>query len=153
MRNIRTQLIEIVVMFFVPVASLAMLRSIELEDAKLFPNYICYIMLVFAVIHAFQVFKSWRKDKAEKGEPAPFPMRRVAVALGLMIIYFLSMEAVGFYLDGFLFFLVTTLVLESGRLTAALVGRKAFCAVCFMAVLYLLFNTMLGVMTPSGIWM
>jgi len=112
MRNIRTQLIEIVVMFFVPVASLAMLRSIELEDAKLFPNYICYIMLVFAVIHAFQVFKSWRKDKAEKGEPAPFPMRRVAVALGLMIIYFLSMEAVGFYLDGFLFFLVTTLVLS-----------------------------------------
>lgn len=153
MRDIRVQVIEVVVMFFIPVAALVMLGSIGLEDAKLFPKYICYIMLAFATINAFQVLKSWRAAKAARGECAPFPLRRVALALGMMLLYILSMESVGFYLAGFLFFFATMLVLDPIRPTPVLVGRKAFYALCFMAVLYLLFNTMLGVMTPSGVWM
>lgn len=153
MRDIRVQLMEVVVMFFLPVAALLMLRDIGLEDAKFFPKYICYLMLSFAAINAFQVLKSWRQAKAAQGDSAPFPLRRVALALGMMGLYVLTMESVGFYLAGFLFFFVTMLVLDPVRPTPALLGRKAFYALCFMAVLYLLFNTMLGVMTPSGIWM
>jgi len=153
MHDIRIRLVEMLVMFFIPVAALAMLKDIGLEDAKFFPAYICYIMLAFAAINAFQVLAAWRKAKAARGEAAPFPLRRVALALGMMTLYVLTLETVGFYLDGFLFFFVTMLLLEPGRPTPALAGRKALYAVCFMAVLYLLFNTMLGVMTPSGIWM
>lgn len=153
MHDTRTRLVEMVVMFFIPVAALVMLNDISLEDAKLFPKTICYVMLAFAAVNAVQVLMTWRKAAAARGGSAPFPAVRVGLALGMIGLYALTMEAVGFYLAGFLFFLLAMLVLDPGRPTPAAAGRKAFCALCFMAVLYLLFNTMLGVMTPRGIWM
>ncbi|PKN32222.1 MAG: hypothetical protein CVU63_19880 [Deltaproteobacteria bacterium HGW-Deltaproteobacteria-20] len=68
-----------------------------------------------------------------------------------MTIYVFTMEAVGFYLSGFLFFLLTLLVLDPAKPTTAGVRRKAFNALIFMAVVYVLFSVMLGVIIPSGI--
>jgi len=163
MINARKRLTESVVMFAIPVVALYMLRDISQDEAKMFPKYVCYIMLALASINAIQVFfylnkmrpiqwptflrmSIWRKEGAE-----PFPLRRVGLSLGLMTAYIFGMETIGFYLSGFLFYFLALLLLETEKLTAATVARKAAYGVCFMGVVYVLFSVMLGVVIPRGI--
>jgi hypothetical protein len=163
MINARKRLLETTVMFAIPAVALWMLDDISVDDAKFFPKYICYGMLILASINAMQLWLylntirpiSWptflRWSLPFKDGPMPFPMRRVGMALGLMSVYVFTMEAVGFYLSGFLFFLLALLVLDPAKQTSAGVGRKAVHALIFMAVVYVLFSVMLGVVIPSGI--
>jgi len=163
MINARKRLTESVIMFAIPVVGLYMLRDISMEEAQMFPKYICYIMLALAAVNALQVFfylnklrpiqwptflrlSIWRQE----GGP-PFPLRRVGLALGLMTAYIFGMETIGFYLSGFLFYFLALLLLETEKLTAAAVARKAAYGLCFMAVVYVLFSVMLGVVIPRGI--
>jgi hypothetical protein len=68
-----------------------------------------------------------------------------------MVVYIFTMEATGFYVTGFLFFLLALLFLDPARPTPAGAARKALYAFSFMAVVYVLFSVMLGVVIPSGI--
>lgn len=163
MINARKRLLETTVMFAIPAVALWMLDDISVDDAKFFPKYICYGMLILASINALQLWTylnrirpiHWptflRWSLPFRGGPALFPTRRVGMALGLMTAYVFSMEAVGFYLSGFLFFLLSLLALDPAKPTAGGAVRKAVNALVFMAVVYVLFSVMLGVVIPSGI--
>ena len=52
MTNICKYLLETFFMFAVPVVALSMLDDIFIEDAKVFPEYICYAMFFLATINA-----------------------------------------------------------------------------------------------------
>lgn len=163
MINARKRLLETTVMFAIPAVALWMLDDISIGDAKVFPKYICYGMLLLAAINAVQLwiylnrirpihwptFLRW--SLPFKGGPIPFPARRVGMSLALMGAYIFAMEAVGFYLSGFLFFVFVLLALDPASPTLSGTGRKAAYALVFMAVIYVLFSVMLGVVIPSGI--
>jgi hypothetical protein len=163
MINARKRLFETTVMFAIPAVALYMLEDISIGDAKIFPRYICYGMLLLAAINAIQLWVYLNKIRPIhwptflrwslpfKGGPVPFPIRRVGAALGLMVVYIFTMEATGFYVTGFLFFLLALLFLDPARPTPAGAARKALYAFSFMAVVYVLFSVMLGVVIPSGI--
>lgn len=163
MINARKRIVETTVMFAIPIICLNMLSDISVNDAKVFPKYICYLMIGLAIINAFQLWIYLNKIRPIhwptflrwsiplKGGAVPFPMIRVGMALALMTVYVFCMETVGFYLSGFLFFLATLLILDPDRPTPASAGRKALYALSFMAVVYFLFSVMLGVMIPGGI--
>lgn len=165
MINARKRLVESVVMFAIPLAALKMLDGVALDEAKAFPRAICYIMLVMASINAVQVFFyvnrlrpfQWptflRRSTFRSPDAPPFPLRRVGLALGLMTAYMFSMEALGFYLAGFLFYFLALLLFDEGRPTPAGAARKAVSALCFMGVVYVLFTVMLGVVIPGGIFL
>jgi hypothetical protein len=163
MINVRKRVLETTVMFSIPIVALYMLKDISIDDAKFFPKYICYLMLALASINFFQLWVYLHKIRPIhwptflrwsmpiKGGPAPFPLFRVGFCLIMMTAYVFCMEAIGFYLAGFLFFLVCLLVLDPERPTLVAAGRKSLYALCFMGVVYLLFSVMLGVVIPSGI--
>jgi hypothetical protein len=163
MINARKRLLETTVMFAIPAVALYMLHGIADQDAKFFPQYICYGMLLLACINALQLLAylnkirpiSWptflRWSLPFKDKDHPFPVRRVGTALGLLLAYAAGMEWLGFYSAGFLFFLLTLLALSPERPTLATAARKALYALCFMSVVYLLFTVMLGVVIPSGV--
>ncbi|QJT09841.1 tripartite tricarboxylate transporter TctB family protein [Oceanidesulfovibrio marinus] len=163
MINARKRILETTVMFVIPVVALHMLDDISINDVKTFPKYICYGMLFLAVINVIQLVvylnkirpiqwpTSLRWSSPFKGGPIPFPTRRVVISLVLMTAYIFTMETIGFYLAGFLYFLLILLALDPAKPSLASTGKKALYALIFMAVIYLLFSEMLGVVIPSGI--
>lgn len=163
MINARKRLLETTIMFAIPVVSLYMLDDISTKDAKIFPQYICYGMLLLAAINAIQLWAylnrvrplDWptflRWSLPFKGGPIPFPVRRVGLSLALMTIYIFTMESVGFYLSGLLFFVLVLLALDPAKRTPAGAGKKLAYSIVFMTVIYILFSMMLGVVIPSGI--
>lgn len=162
MINARKRIVETTTMFAVPIVALFMLDDVSISEAKTFPKYICYAMLLLAAINLAQLWiylnkvrpLDWptflRWSLPFKGG-TPFPIRRVCLALGFMTAYIFTMEAVGFYLAGFLFFLAILFTLDPVRPSAAGALRKVGYAACFMFVVYVLFSVMLGVVIPSGI--
>lgn len=164
MINARKRIIETTVMFAVPLVALFMLDDVSISEAKNFPKYICYAMLLLAAINLVQLWVYLNKVRPLdwptflrwslpfKGG-TPFPLRRVGMALGFMTAYIFTMETVGFYLAGFLFFLAILFTLDPARPSVAGAMRKVGYAACFMSVVYVLFSVMLGVVIPSGIAM
>jgi len=162
MVNARKRIVETTVMFSIPIVALYMLEDVSISDAKNFPKYICFVMLLLASINLIQLWiylnkvrpLDWptflRWSLPFKGG-TPFPMRRVGLVLGFMATYIFSMEAVGFYLAGFLFFLAILFTLEPTKPIAAAAVKKIGYAICFMTVVYVLFSVLLGVVIPSGI--
>jgi hypothetical protein len=95
------------------------------------------------------------EDNGEKNR-APvknkFPLAQVFVCFILIIIYFAVMEWLGFYVSAFLFFVVTTFVLGGKGLTLRKGGLKVGVAFIFTAILFVLFNKLLFVQTPKGMF-
>ena len=163
MINARKRLLETTVMLAIPTVALYMLDDISISDAKIFPKYICYGMLLLAAINAIQLWAylnrirplNWptflRWSLPFKGGPIPFPVRRVGVSLALMAVYIFTMESIGFYLAGLLFFVLVLLALDPAKPTPAGAGKKVGYSLVFMTVIYILFSIMLGVVIPGGI--
>jgi Na+/melibiose symporter-like transporter len=95
------------------------------------------------------------KNKSEKNDAAAknaFPFLRVFLCFILIIIYFAVMEWLGFYFSAFLFFVAATFVLGRKELTLRKGGVSVGIAFIFTAVLFVLFNKLLVVQTPKGIF-
>ena len=162
MINARKRIVETTTMFAVPIVALFMLDDVSIREAKTFPKYICFAMLLLATINLAQLWVYLNKVRPLdwptflrwslpfKGG-APFPIRRVCLTLGFMTAYIFTMETIGFYLAGFLFFFAILFTLDPAKPTAAGALRKVSYAACFMFVVYVLFSVMLGVVIPSGI--
>lgn len=162
MTNICKYLLETFFMFAVPVVALSMLDDIFIEDAKVFPEYICYAMFFLATINAIQFWSYVKKTcpiqwsallrrSLPTKETSSFPVRRLSVVLALMIVYVFTMETVGFYFTGFLFFFLILLILDQKKQSVVRIGKKIGYALIFMGIIYLLFSMMLGMTIPSGI--
>ena len=95
------------------------------------------------------------KNKVEKDDSATnnhFPLARVFLCFILIIIYFAVMEWLGFYFSAFLFFVAATFVLGRKELTLRKGGVRVGIAFIFTAILFVLFNKLLVVQTPKGMF-
>ena len=92
------------------------------------------------------------KAPKDSGAANRFPFGTLVVCFVLILVYFVVMEKLGFYLSAFLFFIILTFVLGRKDLTLHKgVGRIGI-AFIFTAILFVLFNKLLVVQTPKGLF-
>ena len=140
-----------------------------MEDprAATFPRVVIVIMVVLSVALLLQSVivrqKKKRpalqntsvKNKGEKDDASDnnqFPLARVFLCFLLIIIYFAVMEWLGFYLSAFLFFVAATFVLGRKEMTLRKGGLRIGISFIFTALLFVLFNKLLVVQTPKGLF-
>ena len=163
----RKELITSLVVLAGTISLYCSLSLMEDPRAATFPRVVIVIMGVLSVALLLQsVFVKQKKSRPVlqrtsveyKGEKnhAPvknkFPLAQVFVCFILIIIYFAVMEWLGFYVSAFLFFVVTTFVLGGKGLTLRKGGLKVGVAFIFTAILFVLFNKLLFVQTPKGMF-
>ena len=139
------------------VAAGAYLLSVQADmpRAYIFPKTVITVMVVMALIQLTEsiiMAKKIRAGMANQNAVA-FPWKNVTMAFVCAVVYFASMESVGFYFSGFLFFLITTTLLQKEKITFKSSAMRAATGGVFMAVLFLLFHVILAVQTPKGLVM
>lgn len=140
------------------------LPLIEMPRAAVFPRVVILIMGFLALALLLQNLLIRRKvqkemvrnPKIDQGNQAQdpgsiFPWKKVISCFGLILLYFIVMESLGFYVSAFLFFLVIVLFLGEEKMTLKKAGGRVGVAFLFTAVLYVLFAVILLVQTPRGI--
>jgi len=132
-------------------AIVSLYLSLGLMDdprAVTFPRVIIIIMGILAALLLLQsiVFK-----KPESSKGAGFPFGRFLICFFMIILYFIFMEALGFYLSAFLFFVAVTFILGSADLTARKAVMRVVIGFVFTGILFFLFNVLLAVQTPKGL--
>lgn len=143
------------------------LSLMEDPRAATFPRVVIVVMGVLSVALLLQsvMFKqkkdrpalqgtniSENRDQDNAASGRRFPFGQIFLCFALIVIYFAVMEWLGFYSSAFLFFVVATCVLERKELTLRKGGVRVGIAFIFTAVLFLLFNKLLFVQTPKGIF-
>lgn len=140
------------VMIVLTLGSFGVMHQIEDPNAITFPQVVLWIMLILGGLLAVQTLMTAMKGAAKsKNAARAYPFGAFFTALAAILIYFAIMENVGFYVSGFLFFLIITLVLQEEKQTVRNVLTRAGAAAAFMGVLFVLFNKILAVQTPKGV--
>ena len=158
---------ELIISLVLLVLTLALYLSLSLmEDprAATFPRFVIIIMGVLSVALFFQSVISRQKIDTtalqsdhvnEKKNPVhrkSFPIGTLLVCFVLIVVYFFVMEQLGFYVSAFLFFIAVTSLLGRKELTLRKSGIRIGVAFIFTAVLFFLFNKLLVVQTPKGMF-
>ncbi len=149
---------DLVVSLVVLAGTIALYASLSLmEDpaAATFPRVVIVIMGILSLaLLAQSLITGRRRAAAEaKGAPAqPFPFGTLFLCFGLIVLYLAVMERLGFYLSAFLFFVAATTLLGRKELTLKRWGTFVAIGITFTAVLYVLFNRILVVQTPKGVF-
>ena len=92
------------------------------------------------------------EEEKGKAKGTPYPWGKVIFTFVIVIVYFWVMEKLGFYFSGFLFIIGVTFILGRKDLDLKKGAFRAGVAFVFMAILYILFNKILLVQTPQGIF-
>jgi hypothetical protein len=124
-------------------------RWMEEPRAVVFPKVVVGIMIVLSALLFIQTLIIKKKAAAQAGRP--FSFGPAIVTFVLTVIYFALMERLGFYLSSFLFFVAVTFILGREDLTFRKGTLRVGLSVCFMIILYILFNKLLAVQTPKGL--
>ncbi len=124
------------------------LGTMEDPRAATFPKVIIIIM---GALSALLLLQSLFLKKPRSSQGAGFPFGRFFICFFMIIVYFIFMEALGFYLSAFLFFVAVTFVLGSADLTARKAAMRVVLGFVFTGILFLLFNVLLAVQTPKGL--
>ena len=91
------------------------------------------------------------EDKGGTDAKKGFPFGTLFLCFFIIVIYFAVMEALGFYVSAFLFFICITFVLGKADLSLKKGFMRVGIAFLFTAVLFVLFNKILVVQTPRGL--
>jgi hypothetical protein len=92
------------------------------------------------------------KAPKDSGAANRFSFGTLVVCFVLILVYFVVMEKLGFYVSAFLFFIILTFVLGRKDLTLHKGAVRIGIAFIFTAILYVLFNKLLVVQTPKGLF-
>ncbi|MBI9087009.1 MAG: tripartite tricarboxylate transporter TctB family protein [Desulfobacterales bacterium] len=143
------------VMLAVAVGGYLLSIGADVPQAFTFPKSVIYVMVVMAIIQLIMSVIAARKigPVLTKAASAPYPWKKVATALVCVIVYFMSMEAIGFYFSGFLFFLITSTLLQKEEFSLKSCAWRTVSAGAFMAALFVLFNVILTTQMPKGLTM
>lgn len=126
------------------------LGGIAQPRAALFPTALLVIMGALSLTVLIPVL--WRKRPKVKEKGEAFPFSKVALLFVCIVVYLFAVQNLGFYLSSFLFFLIVPFVLaKEKRMTITLGMRNLGVATGFVGILYLIFNMVFHVMTPTGI--
>ena len=140
------------------------LGSVQDPRAIIFPRVLIIIMGVLALaLIAQRILEGSRVEKQilqsdrvnEKRKDGPAGKYRVWTVLGcflVTVIYLAVSQGLGFYLSAFLFFVIITFLFGRRDLSLKKGGIRVLAAFIFTAVLYVLFNKILQVQTPRGLW-
>jgi hypothetical protein len=118
--------------------------------AVIFPRILIIIMGILAGLLLLQDLIIRKKMVSEKGKR--FPFGPFFLCFVMVLIYFSIMESLGFYLSSFLFFVAVTFILGAKGLTVGKSVARIGVSFFFMAILYVLFNRILAVQTPKGLF-
>ena len=121
---------------------------------KTIPTYLRFLMQWGTIMSKHYLITAIRHMKRQKSFTV---INVVGLAIGLtffilIMIYFAVMEWLGFYFSAFLFFVAATFVLGRKDLTLRKGGVRVGIAFIFTAVLFVLFNKLLVVQTPKGMF-
>jgi hypothetical protein len=161
---------DLIIALILLVGSGALYASLSLMEepaAASFPRVVIIIMGILGLMLLIQtviikqrserpVLQSDRVGNQEKtpkdsGVVNKFPLGTVVGCFLLIVVYFVVMEALGFYLSAFLFFIAATFILGRKDLTLQKSVLRIGIAFIFTAVLFVLFNKLLVVQTPKGL--
>jgi hypothetical protein len=92
------------------------------------------------------------KAPKDSGAANRFSFGTLVVCFVLILVYFVVMEKLGFYVSALLFFIILTFVLGRKNLTLHKGAVRIGIAFIFTAILYVLFNKLLVVQTPKGLF-
>lgn len=92
------------------------------------------------------------KASKSSGAAISLPFGTLITCFVLIVAYFGVMEKLGFYMSAFLFFIIITFVLGRKDLTLHKGAARVGIAFIFTAVLFVLFNKILVVQTPRGLF-
>ena len=148
------EIIVVAVMLAIAAAGSWLCAGASVPEAYVFPKTVITVMVIMALIQFIESIVTAKKIRAIQGQrTGVFPWKNVSISLCCMFLYFISMESIGFYSSGFLFFLITTLLLDKKNITLKNIAKRVASAVVFMTVLFVLFHVILAVQTPKGLMM
>jgi len=109
-----------------------------------------WLGILMAILSILLFVDAWRRPAA-RDEPAPFPSRQALINIVLILIglgmYAFLMEIAGYILDTVLLVLLLLGVVEKEKWATTLIV-----AVVITAALYVIFQVLLGVNLPKGIF-
>lgn len=156
---------DIIIGLMVLVGSVIVFLSGSIADeprAAIFPKVVLCIMGALALMLIIQGLILKRKVGRgvvqgagvvmAKTAGEKFMWRPVVFTFLAIVVYFGLLEKIGFYVASFLFFVVTVCVLDRKDLTPRKGLARCGYAFVFTAILYVLFNVILSVQTPRGLF-
>ena len=161
-------LIISLILLAVSIALYASLTLLEEPAAASFPRVVILIMGFLGLVLLIQTIIIKQKgerpvlqsDRVAYGEKTKkrsdvdegFPWATLIGCFFLIVVYFSVMEKLGFYVSAFLFFIIVTFVLGRKDLTLRKAVMRIGIAFIFTAILFVLFNKLLLVQTPKGLF-
>jgi hypothetical protein len=162
---------DLVISLILLVGSIALYASLSLMDepaAASFPRVVITIMGCLGLVLLIQtiiikqrgerpVLQSDRiaeRQNAQRdaGNAKEFPFGTLIGCFILIVAYFVVMEKLGFYVSAFLFYIIVTFILGRNDLTLRKGVMRIGIAFIFTAILFVLFNKLLLVQTPKGLF-
>ena len=158
---------ELIISLVLLAGTISLYLSLSLmEDprAATFPKVIILIMGVLSMTLLFQsVITGPKKGRpglqsdrvsAEKASASKiyFPYGILVGCFILIVIYFAVMEWLGFYVSAFLFFVAVTFLLGRKDFSVRKGSMRVGIALIFTTILFVLFNKLLVVQTPKGLF-
>ena len=164
----KKDLIISLILLAISMALYASLTLMEEPAAASFPRVVILIMGFLGLVLLIQtiiikqrgqrpVLQSDRIAYGEKPKKSwdveiGFPWATLIGCFFLIMVYFSVMEELGFYVSAFLFFIIVTFVLGRKDLTLRKGVMRIGIACIFTAILFVLFNKLLVVQTPKGLF-
>ncbi|MBW2062610.1 MAG: tripartite tricarboxylate transporter TctB family protein [Deltaproteobacteria bacterium] len=118
-----------------------------------FPVLVGLIFVILALIQLTNSILSWKRS--EKSDLRKLSVRRMAPALILLPIllaYIILIQVFGWFLCSVLMTVAVIAISASALGKQMSIWKNALFAVGFSVVIFILFNHLLGVPLPSGIW-
>ena len=158
---------ELIISLVLLAGTISLYLSLSLmEDprAATFPKVIILIMGVLSMTLLLQSVITGPKKKkpglqsdhvsTEKASASKisFPYGPLVGCFILIVFYFAVMEWLGFYVSAFLFFVAITFLLGRNDFSVRKGGMRVGIALIFTTILFVLFNKLLAVQTPKGLF-
>lgn len=150
----RNTIVALIVLAVTAALYLSLFQVID-PRAIIFPRIVILVMGALAILLLVQgVLLQPASNLPVGDEPkAQFPWKPVLLVLNAILLYLAVMQNLGFYLATFLFFSGVILILARKTLSLPKGLKMVAWAFVFTAVMYLLFNVLLKVQLPRGIFL
>jgi len=111
------------------------------------PQILILLLVIFLAINIFKIAKNKNKSKNIKinFDINKIVKSKLSIGIILLLLYSYALDNIGFIVDSLIFFMLYSRLLGEKRIKVLLIS--AFVSV---TVLYLIFNTALGIMLPRG---
>jgi hypothetical protein len=119
----------------------------DTPKAYFFPQMLALTMVALG---AALVFTSFRPGGKVQGAAIAIPWSRLWPGMLVLAVYMAVAQQVGFYLSSWLAFMAIAIVYAPFSARPATIKRSVPVAIAFLAVLYLVFWTLLRVQLPHG---